>query len=560
MNQQAAINYLKILCFSLSILACGHTLAQQDSFVGIEAGKFVMGSPDHEPNRHGDEKRHWVTLTQNIQMQATEVTQRQYLKVMKYNPSYFRQPWHCGEDHSFVNGYALCPYRPVESVSWFDVQRFIARLNEGQDQYLYRLPTEAEWEYAARAGTETTYNVGYYISPAQANYNGQAAYTYSIRGVYRGQTVAVAIFDANAWGLYDMHGNVREWVYDAYGSYYYGERYQWVDGAFSSYYFRETRPREFTDPQGAQVGPGRVVRGGGWASSAASLRSAYRDYHSADDRQNDLGFRLARVLLQPAADAPEASSATVEEEDATTEQTETPATPSEIVAEVEVEDTAAQAEPPTDETPVSRAIPVESEDTAEQAEVPADVIPAAPSVVAEEEDATEQTGFPADVVPTAPSVAVEEEDVTEQAETPATPSEIVAEVEDTTAQAEVPADVIPAAPSVTAEEEATVEVTEPQTVLASPALSSYHYDFRSESFSFAFTLSGVASGDQVDIFTDADCTALAGSAVSSEGQVKVPLSSLSAGVYSFYTMAHRGDESSACSQIWLNFTLRHDIL
>ena len=298
--------YFNILCTFYSMLFgvifANDETSPQTTFVDIPAGKFVMGSHDNEEGRWGDERRHWVTLTNNIQMQATEVTQRQYFEVMGTNPSYFKWNYHCPDDYGVVGKTRMCPNHPVENVSWFDVQRYIAKLNARGDGYLYRLPTEAEWEYGARAGTESYFSFGPYITPGQANYHGQAEYKYAIKGVYRGRPVAVASFDANAYGLYDMHGNVREWVFDAYGDYYMGQDPRLRRGPLGALSgmasgLRNTIQR--TDPQGAQVGPGRVIRGGGWNSSPFALRSAFRDYAPANERQSDIGFRPVRVSLNP---------------------------------------------------------------------------------------------------------------------------------------------------------------------------------------------------------------------------------------------------------------------
>jgi formylglycine-generating enzyme required for sulfatase activity len=153
------------------------------------------------------------------------------------------------------------PNRPVEQVSWNDAQEFIAKLNAKNDGYRYRLPTEAEWEYAARAGTTGAYAgdldaMGWYDKNSG------------------GKTHLVATKTANAWGLYDMHGNVWEWVQDWYGDY---------------------SAVAVTDPVGPNTGSFRVYRGGSWSNWAQYCRSALRDFHSPDIRYNNLGFRLLRT-------------------------------------------------------------------------------------------------------------------------------------------------------------------------------------------------------------------------------------------------------------------------
>jgi len=189
-------------------------------------------------------------------MQKTEVTQRQWEMVMGYNPSYFKN---CGKD---------CP---VENVSWLDVQEFIKRLNcKGGS---YRLPTEAEWEYAARAGTTTPFAFGKCLNTDQANYNGNYPLEGCQKGKYRGKTVPVGSFAPNAWGLYDMHGNVWEWVQD---------------------WYKEYPADAVTDPVGPSSGSSRVLRGGGWDSVARYCRTAFRVNDTPVNRFNGRGFRLVR--------------------------------------------------------------------------------------------------------------------------------------------------------------------------------------------------------------------------------------------------------------------------
>lgn len=193
-------------------------------------------------------------------MQTTEVTQGQWRAVMGDNPSRFKN---CGDD---------CP---VESVSWNDVQEFIRRLNDRVGTGKYRLPTEAEWEYACRAETETPFSFGECLSTGEANYNGNHPLSGCPKGEYRGKTVAVASFFPNQWGLYDMHGNVWEWCQDWYGDYPSGS---------------------VTDPEGPSSSAGHVARGGSWYSYARICRSAYRGGFTPGGRFFSLGFRLSRIL------------------------------------------------------------------------------------------------------------------------------------------------------------------------------------------------------------------------------------------------------------------------
>jgi len=231
-------------------------------FVYIEPGSFDMGSPSDEPERYDNETQHKVTLTQGYYMQTTEVTQKQWRSVMgdNNNPSKFKE---CGDK---------CP---VEKVSWNDVQKFIKKLNKKEGVSTYRLPTEAEWEYAARAGTTTPFSLGdgKCLSTDQANYRGTHPMPGCPKGEYREETVPVASFQPNGWGLYDMHGNVYEWCQDWYGDYPNGS---------------------VTNPVGPRVGEDRVMRGGGWNDLGRFVRSADRYWDVPGDRWHNIGFRLAR--------------------------------------------------------------------------------------------------------------------------------------------------------------------------------------------------------------------------------------------------------------------------
>ncbi len=249
----------------------------QALFVKVEPGRFQMGSSTREKGRYDDETQHEVTLTKGFEMQATEVTQEQWFEVMGDSPSDFNKKTYCEDSFKDVDGTPLCPQHPVENISWKDVQDFIRELNILSSTHTYRLPTEAEWEYAARAGTKTPFNLGGDISPERVNYNGDEPYR-GVKGLNRKQTVAVASLDnANRWGLYDMHGNVWEWVKDRYTKY--------PDRPMIN-------PNLLNRPR-SQV----VLRGGDWASKARHMRSAMRlnsDY-SWSDEDGSAGFRLVRT-------------------------------------------------------------------------------------------------------------------------------------------------------------------------------------------------------------------------------------------------------------------------
>ena len=221
-------------------------------FRKIPAGKFTMGSPENEKGRYDREgPLHMVTITSPFYLGMYEVTQAQWKAVMGNNPSEYRD---CGEG---------CP---VEKVSWKDVQEFINKLNQIEGLNKYRLPTEAEWEYACRAGTTTRFNFGddAAVLDQYAWYGGNSGK----------QPHPVGQKKPNAWGLYDMYGNIMELVQDRWGENY--------------------PPASVTDPTGTSSGASRVVRGGSWSDFPYSVRSAYRSRHSPDCWHDDLGFRLAR--------------------------------------------------------------------------------------------------------------------------------------------------------------------------------------------------------------------------------------------------------------------------
>lgn len=223
----------------------GDDLGTQE-FVWIAAGTFQMGSAAGS----GRERPvHTVNITKPFYLQKAEVTQGQWGAVMGRNPSAFL---FCGD---------ACP---VESVSWTDVQEFIAKLNSRNPRAKYRLPTEAEWEYAARAGTAGDYGGTGVLDDMAWYWRNSAAATHP-----------VALKNANAWGLYDMHGNVWEWVQDWYVSNYYGS----------------SPP---LDPPGPDSGSYRVLRGGSWAEFENSARSAYRGFNFPSSTHVSIGLRLAR--------------------------------------------------------------------------------------------------------------------------------------------------------------------------------------------------------------------------------------------------------------------------
>jgi formylglycine-generating enzyme required for sulfatase activity len=222
-------------------------------FRWIRPGSFLMGAPAEETEGYylpSKETQHEVTLTKGFWLAETAVTQELWQVVMKSNPSGF-------------SGLQ----RPVERVSWLEAQRFLQRLNGLIPGLTARLPTEAEWEYACRADNAAPFAFGEEIRPEQVNYNPSAE---EGEKLYRRQTVLVKSLPANAWGLYEMHGNVWEWCQDAW---------------------QEDEP--VIHPQMPERGDLRVVRGGSWVCSAAYVRSASRDRHYADYSSGSSGFRIA---------------------------------------------------------------------------------------------------------------------------------------------------------------------------------------------------------------------------------------------------------------------------
>jgi formylglycine-generating enzyme len=231
-------------------------------FVWIPAGTFMMGSPKEEKGRWAEnETQSKTTLSKGFYMGVYTVTQEQWKEVMGSNPSHFT-----GEKNL-----------PVEQVSWGDCQEFVTKLREN-DKKAYRLPTEAEWEFCCRAGTTTPFHFGETISTDQANYNGKYTYDTGKKGANRQKTTPVGSFPANAWGLYDMHGNVYQWCQDWYW-FWYGN-------------YPEPIVVDRIDPQGPEKGSNRVVRGGSWYGSPRYCRSADRWADKPGSRSNDCGLRV----------------------------------------------------------------------------------------------------------------------------------------------------------------------------------------------------------------------------------------------------------------------------
>ena len=250
------------------------------TFVFIHPGCFWMGSPPEEDRRHDDEWWHEVELTKPFWISTHLVTQRQFRRVMHYNPSAFSPQ---GEMASEVQGLVTEDF-PVDSVSWYEAIEFCNRLTRREQGVLelYRLPTEAEWEYACRAGSTTEFAHGSSLSSYRANFDGSSPYGKAGEelpiGPSLGRPCPVGSYPPNAWGLYDMHGQLDEWCLDWYEEEYY-------------------RYSPHCDPRGPDESDMKVLRGGTWSNAGRFCRSAFRWRADPEYRQQEKGFRVVRELL-----------------------------------------------------------------------------------------------------------------------------------------------------------------------------------------------------------------------------------------------------------------------
>ncbi|KPA18271.1 membrane protein containing Sulphatase-modifying factor domain protein [Candidatus Magnetomorum sp. HK-1] len=243
-------------------------------FVWVPKGCFMMGSPENEVDRDSDETLHKVCVD-GFWMGRYEVTVKQYsifVSKTQYKSNY--------KNDFFCKGFTTPDFsqednHPVACISWHDAKAFGDWLSENtKASYQFRLPTEAEWEYACRAGTQTPFYFGENINPDIVNYDGNYPYRNAKKGLYREKTMPVGNFPANVFGLFDMHGNVWEWCMDWYGDY---------------------SDISVTNPGGPSSGSDRVKRGGSWNSSAQYCRSAQRHYNSPGSRHSSIGLRLSRT-------------------------------------------------------------------------------------------------------------------------------------------------------------------------------------------------------------------------------------------------------------------------
>jgi formylglycine-generating enzyme required for sulfatase activity len=254
-----------------------------------------MGSPETEPERRDSEGPQHLVQLQGFFMSQTPITQAQWREVagsrerpgeqwgreLKTDPSRFQSNEGQGEKKvRLLEGESNTDNRPVEQVSWLDAMEFCHRLSKRTGR-TYTLPSEAQWEYACRAGTTTPFHFGDTISPELGNYDGNYAYVDGPKGIDREQPVPVGMFTANAWGLHDMHGNVWEWCLDEWHEGYEGaptDGWAWVDGTDGDK-SKETKKT-------------RLLRGGSWDNNPRFCRSACRHLARPVDADGNVGFRV----------------------------------------------------------------------------------------------------------------------------------------------------------------------------------------------------------------------------------------------------------------------------
>ena len=255
-----------------------------------------MGSPDNETDRENNETQHSVQLSDYYLCKyvVTVADFRRFIEESNYKTDAEKQnssriwdgkQWVDKEGVSWRHGVSGTERpaeeynHPVLHVSWNDAMAYCAWLSSKTGK-TYRLPTEAEWEYACRAGTTTPFSTGENLTTKQANYDGNYPYNKHPKGEYRKHTVAVESLEPNGWGLYNMHGNVLEWCSDWYGSDYY----------------KECKAQGMVkNPEGPATGSYRVLRGGSWNCYARHCRSAFRDLDTPGYRISNVGFRLVFV-------------------------------------------------------------------------------------------------------------------------------------------------------------------------------------------------------------------------------------------------------------------------
>ena len=271
------IFYLFIFCFfKADLFAFENSIGVK--FKVIKPGKFLMGSPKSEPGHNKDEKLHTVVITKPFLISATEITQRQWLKIMDSNPS------------SSLNNCLDCP---VDSVSWYEANEFIKKLNKKERARSYRLPTEAEWEYSCRAGSLTAFYTGD-ITAFNCDLDNaldKAAWYCGNSGLqkpyYNLKPHISGLKEPNKNGLYDMHGNVMEWCLDS--------------TTWNNIFSRraeaslETYKDGIINPLGKK-GDKKILRGGSFVQSTIMARAAKRFFFRPGVKRNYIGFRLVKEI------------------------------------------------------------------------------------------------------------------------------------------------------------------------------------------------------------------------------------------------------------------------
>ena len=313
------INWLLIACVAHGLLIIAHSSLANDeiddapAMTTIPGGDFIMGNPEWKDGKEHEGPLHRVRISK-FQLGTYEVTQAQWKAVMESNPSDFSAH---GDKRDKVKNVDADSF-PVENITWYEAVIFCNRLSEraglkpyyqltnrrdeeftflGTTEMLtrydvrimggngYRLPSEAEWEYACRGGTRTRYSFGDACNGTRANVNGKYTVGTDIKGPVRDQPLPVGSFKPNAFGLYDMHGNVAEWCMDERDDETYGRRGEWTANPIVS-------RRVVVGGSGAR----HIVRGGAWQTGALAATSHYRTSSTPTHRSNNIGFRVARSV------------------------------------------------------------------------------------------------------------------------------------------------------------------------------------------------------------------------------------------------------------------------
>ncbi|MDA0834297.1 MAG: formylglycine-generating enzyme family protein [Planctomycetota bacterium] len=293
---RSVIPFIAVIFSIISVLAWPNCSSSDDTevaksmtnsigmkLVRVPAGEFLMGSAEEDPGSRDDERpQHRVQISKPFYMGIYEVTQDEFEMMMQTNPSSFSRAGLLADAPEAID----CSKLPVDNVTWYAAVEFCKRLSHLPDEKkagrVYRLPTEAEWEYACRAGTKSTFHFGDDLSSTQANFNGAHPFGAADKGPFLNRTAIVGSYQPNAWGLYDMHGNLNEWCLDRFDREYYSHSPE-------------------VDPRGPQTGTSRVIRGGDWYSDGRDCRCAFRYADIPDGRFYALGMRVVCELISEGA-------------------------------------------------------------------------------------------------------------------------------------------------------------------------------------------------------------------------------------------------------------------